>query len=56
MKKARSLLQNFGQWVTKNGRQVLNDLSAVCADIQLYGSSNPSAKGKQPFYIYEYAT
>ena len=22
MKKARSLLQNFGQWITKNGRQV----------------------------------
>ena len=44
------------QWVTKNGRQVFDDLSAVCADIPLYGSSNPSAKGKQPFYIYEYAT
>lgn len=46
VKKARSLLQNFGLWVTKNGRQVFNDLSAVYADVRLYGSSNPYAKGK----------
>lgn len=55
-KKPEVFCKTLGRWITKSGRQVFSDLSAVCADIQLYGSSNPYWKGKLPFYIYEYAT
>ena len=55
MRKARSLLQNFGQVNAKTA----DKFSVAClpfeAVIQLYGSSNLSAKQKQPFFIYEYA-
>ncbi len=56
MKKARSLLQNFGLTDNKNGRQVFSDLPAVSAVIQLYGSSDPLSKQKWRFYIFKYAS
>ena len=56
MKKARSLLQRFGQTDNKNGRQVFYDLPAASAVIQLYGSSDPFSKQKQRFYIFKYAS
>ena len=56
MKKARSLLQNFGQLNAKTADKFLVTCLPFEAVILLYGSSILSAKQKQPFYIYEYAS
>jgi len=56
MKKARSLLQNFGQLNAKTADKFLATCLPFEAVILLYGSSILSAKQKHPFYIYEYAS
>ena len=56
MKKARSLLQNFGQLNAKTADKFLVTCLPFEAVILLYGSSVLSAKQKQPFYICEYAS
>ena len=56
MKKARSLLQNFGRCNAKTADKFLRTCLPFEAVILLYGSSILSAKQKQPFYIYEYAS
>ena len=56
MKKARRLLQNFGRLNAKTADKFLATCLPFEAVILLYGSSNLSAKQKQPFYIYEYAS
>ena len=56
MKKARSLLQNFGRCNAKTADKFLRTCLPFKAVILLYGSSNLSAKQKRAFYIYEYAS
>ena len=56
MKKARSLLQNFGRCNAKKADKFLRTCLPFKAVILLYGSSNLSAKQKRAFYIYEYAS
>src|SRR5699024_3116804 len=56
IKKARSLLQNFGRCNAKKADKFLRTCLPFKAVILLYGSSNLSAKQKRAFYIYEYAS
>ena len=56
MKKARSLLQNFGRCNAKTADKFLRTCLPFEAVILLYGSSNLPAKQKRAFYIYEYAS